>query len=61
MCVLTRFWALRGDDQQCEKWQWVDVDVFLFAWRDANVQRLVKLYKSFHVSCVKLGCLLLAT
>lgn len=31
MCVWTRFWALRGDDQQCEKWQWADVDVFLFA------------------------------
>ena len=31
MCVWTRFWARRGDDQQCEKWGWADVDVFLFA------------------------------
>lgn len=31
MCVWTRFWALREDDQQCEKWQRVDVDVSLFA------------------------------
>ena len=31
MCVWTRFWARRGDDQQCEKWQWADVDVFLSA------------------------------
>lgn len=31
MCVWTRFWARRGDDQQCEKWHRVDVDVFLSA------------------------------